>query len=318
MADRKSLFQEVALGSANQMLDELLPYRGERLWNHNGEAKRWLFRGQSDADWGLTPAAMRPGTLTRYEFARVTPIDRKILPVEHRLKDEAWVVWRFAAGADRAGLPFPGDTPELRTEADDPSPYEFPPIRHRGMYALAQHYRVPTRLLDWTPRPFVAAYFAAVGAAEQNVPYKQRNNLPDRKSDRCAIWALSQQALGRYVKDSDPTVAVVTAPAALVPNLAAQAGQFTLVHYVSDDRAEKEDPPDLDDLFRHEERPDDEALRWAPVLYKFTFPAKEAGRLLYLLHLLDINAATVRPGFDGVEQAMFEEMLMPRPAFRDD
>ena len=34
------------------------------------------------------------------------------------------------------------------------------------MTALAQHYRVPTRLLDWTFKPLVAAYFAAIDCAQ--------------------------------------------------------------------------------------------------------------------------------------------------------
>lgn len=41
----RMLFAEVDLQSADEMLDELLPYRGRHLWPHSGEEHGWLFRG---------------------------------------------------------------------------------------------------------------------------------------------------------------------------------------------------------------------------------------------------------------------------------
>ena len=57
---------------------------------------------------------------------------------------------------------------------------------------------------------------------------------------------------------------------------------------------------------------------WAPTLIKFTFPAAEAPRLLYLLSFFEVTAATVFPGLAGVERAMFERALMPLPAYWED
>lgn len=260
---------------------------------------------------------MRPRSLDRYVLGQVEPIQRSSISVTERLVREQDMIIDFAALADRAGNPLPGDSPELRNEAGEPpDPVDFPPVRYRGLFALAQHYGVPTRFVDWTWRPLVAAYFACAEAAEAHKPYKARNNRP--KSERCAIWALSRQGLARLAADWDPTICIVTAPAALVPNLAAQGGCFTLVHYRTAHQAHEDDPPDLDQLIQGKILPDEEPTRWARILYKFTFPASEAGRLLYLLSFLDITAASVFPGLAGVERSMFERALMPRPAFRDD
>jgi hypothetical protein len=61
---------------------------------------------------------------------------------------------RFAVGADRAGFLLPGDAPAIRDPKNQPTDIidlkKFPPTDYLAIAALAQHYGIPTRLLDWT------------------------------------------------------------------------------------------------------------------------------------------------------------------------
>jgi hypothetical protein len=84
-----------------------------------GGSKPW-WRGQSNADWGLAPAAHRPG----------------------KVVDERNLTFRFKNMAKAR-------------HADCPPNIDLP-----AWLFLMQHYGLPTRLLDWSESPLVALFFA--------------------------------------------------------------------------------------------------------------------------------------------------------------
>jgi FRG domain len=101
----------------------------------------WLFRGHRQLDWDLSTSLERvdPNPVTRTE-------------------SEFMLLQQFMAAAANY---LQGRVPD---NADV-----------LGWLALMQHHGAPTRLLDWTRSPYVAAYFAAEEVAGDGA---------------CAIWAI--------------------------------------------------------------------------------------------------------------------------------
>lgn len=145
-------------------------HRSGPLWDRV-DAEGWIFRGQRDAEWDLTPSALRVGTapgkqpFTTFKAAQIE--EPPYGSLKEQIDHEETFVLQFAGEAVKhrlratkfRGIARSFEPAELAVGQH--SGREFPTLAQRWIYALAQHYLVPTRLLDWTTRPLVAAYFAA-------------------------------------------------------------------------------------------------------------------------------------------------------------
>jgi len=293
--------------TAEDLLAALEP--SSRLWR--AERWRWAFRGQPDATRPLVPSLLRDGRWLEF-------VD-DYSPIANVLIAEFHSILEFCGQADRHGLSLPAfdlrgtfpqygeDLERISGLTDDATRTEIlarvPPQRAHANFALAQHYGVPTRFLDWTWKPLVAAYFAAKGAAARQT----KGSL-----GKLAVFALNLDALRdlqvRRLALKVPEIRVVQAPQASIPNLAAQAGLFTFAPFVTDDR-------DLFDLLRDllARRGSQTALftrgHKPIVAIKVTMPWVEAGALLRLLAEEHVSAASVFPGYAGVVESLRETGL---------
>lgn len=287
--------------TAQEFLNALSP------WGSNfGDAKLtdyWLFRGQGE-DKPLVPSLFRKNN----KLASLTR--RTIDAYPQLLLAERDILIQFFEIADKRGLVLPDDSQDLRSILETIKSKDLlvekgldswsPTKLALSLTALAQHYGIPTRLLDWTRQSFIAAFFAAESALKV-----------DKTDSLLVVWAFLFPLFGKHddiSKDTDP-VHVVTAPSATNPNLKAQQGVFTLLNRLYTKESEG-DYPSMDKFLEdlaHKADPehsDPDKLIVGLKLRKFTLPVSEASKLLYLLAKLDITPSAIYPGYHSIVSDM--------------
>jgi hypothetical protein len=319
-----------------EFLKKLSPRQGESFYVERSGSYRdmrlhWLYRGQADNEHFLVPSAFRKGpNCPMSVFGR--PGDDK----KSRVEAEIEALFRFFSLADATGLPLPEDSQKLRNTLTacrskkylDLNLDKWPPIELWSLLGLAQHYGVPTRLLDWSRRAVVAAFFAAEGAASKYVDAEREakgSRLDESiQRKRLVVWAFGfwrfAKRVGKRPSSSpletlfgdpeDVPVVPITAPHANNPNLHAQDGLFTLVRQLPKaDRKRGFNPK------KHYDKPLDQLVQIyevqspnpEPIFYRITLPWSRARQLMDDLSQEGINAATIYPGFDGVVKTLKHE-----------
>lgn len=143
-------------------------------------------------------------------------------------------------------------------------------------YAFARHHGIPTRLLDVTYRPLVAAFFAAHSDEESN----------DDGNRHIVVWAINQQRLNAT------GLKVIKHRRVDIGFLQAQEGAFLLDELTNEKF-----------WFAGEWIPFECYLKEMVVdgaAYKLTLPFNERKELLKLLRERGINKAVLMPSYDNV------------------
>lgn len=302
---------ESALDLLNSLDDTVAPSNSVLPFWERGD---WIYRGHANADWKLLPSALRttpPPLLWAEDIGGKSRWSRGVRPTNAaQIRAEANTIRIFFEQADEQGLALPEDSQRLREVLERVSGNDFdaamqetngqgwPPTELRSLFALAQHNRVPTRLLDWTRNPLYAAYFAA----EQAVRWCQNPPQPD--APLLCVWALSKKAFGLRGERTGTRLQKVTAPAAQNLNLRAQSGLFSLLAQHSKDGTGPTEPTELDHWIRENTPPDHGYM-----MIQLTLSKWESGKLLRELHRRRVTAATLFPGYGGVAKALDDEQF---------
>ena len=291
------LIETIRFDKAEDLFDHIVP------WRNNPDLHDFVFRGHGQESYELVPTALRPELSDWFwELAAGKPINHQWQWDLWQVRAEYSLLRRFYRLADRMGLEVP-PSPSLREDqvADMGEVYFMlsdrmwisPDLRETA--ALAQHYGVPTRLLDWTYDLYVALRFAFEDAIGK---------------DGClAVWALDKEHL-TFLKGTvnRVTVEFIVPHYANNPNLSAQQGLFSLwpiavpsIHsmarnFEAGGQATLVDRRPLDALIG-EQMGD---ARERNVFKKFVLPCSEAVTGCRILERLGYGAARLFPGYGGV------------------
>ncbi len=267
----------------------------------------WLFRGEATDSNTLKPSAWRD-EISNHEIYKLVEswdyearIDQITRNVQHKFSGldkkrdilrrllvqttfEAYIAWIFQEMVDELGLPIPGGklsrnllwADPLRVEVKG-APNSYDDIHFGGetrhpVFALAQHHRMPTRLLDWTENPLIAAFFAAEGTDQGD-----EGNL--------LVWAANRTALHRS------PIREFTVERSQIGFLHAQEGLFTYLHSANFHYLHSNCWHSIEEFVP-------EALR------RLTLPKSQGPELRRLLWAEGISRAHLMPTLDNISVAL--------------
>jgi hypothetical protein len=253
-------------------------------------SEKMIFRGQADSSWSLAPSILRGNN---------HPVHSQVLMksephrADFQIIAEVGALKTFLDHCDSSGLQIPGLTTKFKREhLDQPNEIfsntivsrksPWPMEEYFDLMSLAQHYGLPTRLLDWTRDPYVAAFFAVSELVL---------NPPATSGLRLVVWALDVQELAKQVE-------LVRAPSSGNQNIAAQRGVFTLLRQ----------PYQMGSGFEGTHLLDEHMKALGTVhgkqrLIKITLPQSECLKVMDLCSKHSISAATLQPDFYGAARA---------------
>lgn len=211
-----------------------------------GSGGSW-FRGQFDASWALKPSVQRNADWIRAEIDMLTRFRQ--LTVSRIVNPPS--------------------------EGDD-----------WGWICLAQHHRLPTRLLDWSENPLVGLFFAV--EKDSGVAGKVFALDPDGLNLKNFGSSVGRLLLGRdnrldsyspYAKDTQKASPLAVVAPQKFDRVVAQAGTFTVTHKLDPGEFESES---------------------GGLIQSWTIPLVHKQDLRNELALLGVTAATVYPDLDRI------------------
>lgn len=225
--------------------------------------RAYLWRGQADASWSLR-------TSLRRTLGELSPADALNTETALERQFRRLLAARGAAVAAHGNDPF-------------------------NLWAVMQHHGAPTRLLDWTWSPYVAAYFAVVDRWDQDgalwIVHGRSLFGSDVEMDQHY-----SQAEAQLRKPDAASLLLLRIPELPNDRMVAQQGLFTLSPSLTVDH---------DVIIDRTCRP--KAVGVNDTVYlKLVIAAEIKAEFLKHLAVMNITAASLFPGVDGIGRATYE------------
>lgn len=278
----------------------------------------YIFRGESSAKYELLPSALRPAN--KEKFYSITTI-----PINNQSEQECWQIGaektllrKFYKIANNNGLKVP-HIESIRTNyvdffnTDDHFPSEVKKWISRDfeeLTALAQHYGIPTRLLDWTFDLYVAMYFASISSIKKYDKITDKISFEEITSDNMVFWLLNAHSI-QFLQKTGKRIPLNFVVPSYYNNANLNAQKGILSYWEIDDKGlyltDEIDRTPLNKLIekscQHEEN-DKEVL-----LYKIEVPIHCCVEMYNYICKLGYSAARIFPGYGGVVRQLEEDKL---------
>lgn len=285
--------------------------------NQDSKSK-WVFRGVENSKYGLTPSIFRKPKVIQNWLGISEPFPKKF---EDQIRNEIILLQKYFSSANQIGLQIPGNWQYVLDynyaqweplSIESSSSYSFKNISES--MALAQHYGIPTRLLDFTFSYEVAIYFACKDMIELVVQRAEGTRTPITEVKNASVWAINLAKIENRPKS--PIDHFVT-PYCNNSYIKSQKGLFVVQKkfkeiWEASQPALAKRPDDYDKSMLNiynclkESFGDDVD----DVIKRFTFSDSIKLELLDKLNSKGVNFFTLMPSFDNVTK-----YLMMHPSF---
>jgi FRG domain len=235
----------------------------------------YTFRGQPNADYSLTPSIQRTvSSLRRGDAIQV----ESVLLAE--FQSQAHLLLRESL------------LPDYRDVI--------------SWWTLMQHHGAPTRLLDWTKSPYVAAYFAVESQPDRDgaiwLFHNRRLIVRMKELGEPSMEEVFKDLQGFFLSENNRSCCHLFERKQKIERMVTQQGGFTV-------------SPDI--LANHADIIEQALLKnddkeW---FRKIVIPAELKPEFLLQLHRLNVNGIALFPGIDGLGRSMKELATLQAESF---